>query len=599
MKYPLEGLFAALCGLSLLSGAAAAPLAELEAAAASSPEDFGKVFDNAAPAAGAADARAMTQEQLRQTMLADLDSIKNIFEARYAPAEWKGELNGWSLDAEVLKAKEAVNAQQPVSVAEYRKIVKRLFASTQDYHVSVSFHSTAVAVLPLSLTESGGRYYINGINRRVLPESAFPFKTGDEVTSIGGKSMDEAVAEYLAEAGIDNVPGTDRALAALRLTQRLGSRADDMPLEPATLSIKPAGAAEAVAVRLDWLRAEEQIPPQQFVAKRLGGDALPLDWMTVMYSDLFAGSGAETAGYEIGDRDGFLPDLGEKIWQAPSNSLFRAYIYRNPVDGKGTGYVRIPTYMVDNPDALAADFSLLAGEFERGADALVIDQLNNPGGIVPYMYRLLSMLTDSPLQVPLHRITLTPADVNSSVKLLRQTEGAKTDDDARKLLGDTFGSYPVDLAFLNDYRAFASSLIKQWGEGKTLTDPLPNFGVAKVNPAYGPRFTKPLLVLTNEADISCGDFFPAIMQDNRRGVTFGARTSGAGGGVKQYRYENSLLGMNDFGLTQTIAIRANGRPIESLGVTPDIPYAVQPGDLQTGFKAYAAAVNAAAAGLTR
>lgn len=598
MKYPLGGLFAALCGLSLLSGAAAAPLAELEAAAASSPEDFGKIFDNAARAPGAAD-RAMTQEQLRQTMLADLDSIKNIFEARYAPAGWKGELNGWSLDAEIAKAKEAVWAQQPVSVTEYRKIVKRLFASTQDYHVSVSFYSTAVAVLPVSITESGGRYYINGINRKVLPESAFPFKTGDEVTAIGGKSMDEAVAEYLAEAGIDNVPGTDRALAALRLTQRLGALANDMPQGPASLSIKPAGAAEAVQVQLNWLQAPEQIPAQSFVVKRLGADSLPLDWMTIMYSDLFAGTGAAAAGYGIGDRDGFLPDLGEKVWQAPSDSQFRAYIYRNPADGKRTGYVRIPTYMVEDPDALAADFARLAAEFERGADALVIDQLNNPGGIVPYMYRLLSMLTDAPLQVPLHRITLTPADVSNSVKLLQQTAGAKTDEDARKLLGNTFASYPVDLAFLNDYRAFASSVVKQWGEGKTLTDPLPSFGAAKVNPAYGPRFTKPIMVLTNEADISCGDFFPAIMQDNRRAVTFGARTSGAGGAVKKYKYQNSLLGMDEFGLTETIAIRANGRPIESLGVTPDIPYAVQPGDLQTGFKAYAAAVNAAAAGLTR
>jgi len=599
MKYPLVGLFAALCGLSFFTGAAAAPLAELEAAAASSPEDFGKVFDNADRAPGSPDARAMTQEQLRQTMLADLDSIKNIFEARYAPAGWKGELNGWDLDAEMQKAREAVNAMPEPSVKEYQKIVKRLFASTQDYHVSVSFHSTEMASLPIGITESGGRYYISGINRKLLPESSFPYKVGDEITVFDGKPAAEAVAERMAAAGMNNVPGADRAMAASLLRFRGGMLGDTVPTGPVKLEIKPAGAALAVPVELNWSYVPELIAPQPFLNKG-ARRALPLDWLSVMYADpLAAAAGPVAAGHGMGDREGPLPDLGEKVWQAPADSLFRAYVYRNPADGRNTGYVRIASYMVEDPDAMVRDFSRLVAELERRSDRLVIDQLNNPGGIVFYLYALASMLTDAPLAVPAHSITLTPADVASAISFVTETAPMKTEAQAKEALGETLAGYPVSLELLTGMRAQSAAVIGQWNEGKVLTDPLPLFGLAAVKPAYGARYTKPIMILTNERDMSGGDFFPAIMQDNRRAVTFGARTGGAGGVVKKYKYQNSLLGMDEFNLTETIAYRPGGQPIESLGVTPDIPYAVQPGDLQAGFRAYAAAVNAAAAGLTR
>ncbi len=581
----------------LAPSASASSLDELEGLAGSSPQDYGRAYDNAARAAGVPDNPGVNQAQLRQMMLSDLDSIKNLFEARYAPAGWKGQLNGWSLDAEIQKARDAVNADPNISVTEYRRLVKRLFASTQDYHVSVDFYSTAVAVLPIAITESGGKYYLTFIDRTKLPEAAFPFKIGDEVTAFDGKDMDTAIADYMAAAGMNNVPGADRAQAASLLRVRAGAIADDMPQGPVSISIKPAGAVEAVPVKLDWTYRPELIPPQAFVSKSLGRQ-LPFDWMSVMYADLLPYAGAQAAGFGSGDRDGYLPDLGEKVWQAP-NSGFRAYIYRNPANGKNTGYIRIPTYMVDKPDALARDFAKIISEFARSADALVIDQLNNPGGIVVYMYALASMLTDTPLEVPRHRITLTPADVSAAVADLGESMAIKTEADAIAEMGETIAGYPVSLGFVNDFREFDKAVIKQWGEGKKLTDPLPHMGISRIQPAYGPRFTKPIMILTNELDASCGDFFPAIMQDNRKAVTFGARTGGAGGAVKKYKYQNSLLGMNNFSLTETIAIRSNGQPIESLGVTPDIPYAVQPGDLQTGFKAYAAAVNAAIANLAR
>lgn len=586
-----------LCALALAAQAAAAPLDELESLAGAAPEEYGRAFDNEAVRSGAPADRAMTQQQLRQAMLADLDSLKNIFEARYAPSGWKGQLNGWDLDAELQKARDAVNAMPVPSVKEYQKVVKRLFASTQDYHVSVSFHSTEMASLPIGITESGGRYYISGINRKALPESVFPYKVGDEVTVFDGKPTAEAVAQRMAAAGMNNVPGADRALAASLLRFRGGALADDVPTGPVKLEIKPAGAAQAAQVELNWAYTPELIAPQPFVNKGARRE-LPMDWLSVMYAEpLAAYAGPVAAGYGMGDREGPLPDLGEKVWQAPGDSLFRAYVYRNPADGRNTGYVRIPTYMVENPEAMVKDFSRLAAELERRSDRLVIDQLNNPGGIVFYLYALASMLTEAPLALPLHSITLTPPDVGAAIGFLGESAQVKTEAEAREFLGESLGGYPVSLDLLKAMRDQYGAVIKQWNEGKTLTDPLPLFGLRTLQPAYGARYTKPIMILTNERDMSGGDFFPAIMQDARRAVTFGARTGGAGGVVKKYKYQNSLLGMNEFSLTETIAFRPGGQPIESLGVSPDIPYAVQPGDLQNGFAAYATAVNAAAAGL--
>jgi C-terminal processing protease CtpA/Prc len=86
------------------------------------------------------------------------------------------------------------------------------------------------------------------------------------------------------------------------------------------------------------------------------------------------------------------------------------------------------------------------------------------------------------------------------------------------------------------------------------------------------------------------------MQDNKRATILGVRTSGAGGAVKAYQLPNQF-GVANLSATWTIARRANGQPIENLGVTPDIPYELTQKDFKTGFAQYRHEILKAVRGL--
>jgi len=601
MKQRFNAFLAALCGLMLASpGAYAGSLEELENLAGSSPEEYGRAFDNSSSASGTPDTRSMNQQQLKQMMLADLDTLRNIMLAEYAPAGWKAQQYGWDLDTEIQKAKARVNASETMSVKEYQQLIRTIMNSPRDYHVEAFFNSSENSRLPIGIAEAEGRYFITSIDRKALPESEFPFREGDEITGFDGKTMAEAVAARMAETGLGNIPHTDRGLIAEMFFIRDGFYGDSVPQGPARLMIKPAGAAQAAEVTLNWKYNPEIIPQQPFVRKSFERD-LPLAWTTLMMAAPL-GAGAEAAsGFSIGDKNGFVPDLGEKLWEAPAASPFRAYVYRSPADGKKIAYVRINTYHVEDPLKNVVEFEKLIAEFNRqGTEALVLDQVSNGGGYVLYMYALASMLTDKPLNQPKYSVTITQGDALDAAIKLNRAGWVKTDEDAVKYLGGNFRvGYPVDLAYFTSLMSSYKNYVSNWQAGKTLTDPAFLDGIAQVAPHKETRYTRPILLLVNELDISCGDFFPAMLQDNKRAVIFGERTSGAGGSVQTLNYPPNLLGIRELRVTGSIAVRPDGQPLENLGVTPDIPYSVTAEDMQGGFKGYIAAVNGAVAGLTR
>src|ERR1041385_8237829 len=106
--------------LSLLSAfpAAAASLDEAaalkDAPASEQPLLLQNLFDGSRfhgllPAAGrTGPGGGMSQSQLKQMMLQNLDFVGMEFKSQYAPAVWKQTHNGWDMDKEIAKAKEQI-----------------------------------------------------------------------------------------------------------------------------------------------------------------------------------------------------------------------------------------------------------------------------------------------------------------------------------------------------------------------------------------------------------------------------------------------------------------------------------------------------------
>ena len=301
--------------------------------------------------------------------------------------------------------------------------------------------------------------------------------------------------------------------------------------------------------------------------------------------------------FSLGGKKSYVPRLGEVVWQAKEASPFHAYIFKTR-DGRKVGFIRIADYGGGREEVEA--FGRIMARFQKQTDALVIDQVSNPGGAVFYLYALVSHLSDKPMTAPKHRIIADESDAMWAVDFLE-----KVDNPMFRMLGqldsgDEWAGYPVTARFWELMKQFARFILSELGAGRRLTGLTHLWGADSIDPApdAAQRYTKPILLLTNELDFSGGDFFQAILQDNGRATILGVRTSGAGGAVKGYNLPNQF-GIDDLSATWTIAQRANGEPIENLGVKPDIVYELTQKDFRTGFAEYRRAILKTLAGLLK
>jgi hypothetical protein len=538
---------------------------------------------------------ASAQTALQQQMIDTVGQVGQYFNVLYAPKYWKKEFAGWDLPAEIKKAQDSIRDNPAITVPQFQNILARFFRSTRDYHVGFRFLATEMSSVPLSIRSAQGKFFIASIDRKKLSADSFPFKVGDEVVSWGGKSVAEEVASIRQQYAFTNTEPTDQALAEMMLTNRSRSRALEVPKGPITIELKTDGSERPVSYQLAWDYTPEKLSYQAYNPGRKGD--LMEDGAVInsekkglrqsllkrpMVSPWAQELKSPWAGnpHEIGGRVTFTPALGTKLWQSDETNFYDAYLFMTP-ERQLIGYLRIPSYAGES-EALA--FEEIIAHFQKTTDALVIDEVNNPGGSVFHLYALVSMLTDTALKTPLHQMSITPADISDAYQNLEELKGVETDSEAQKVMGgSTAGGYPVDMKMITFIKGYYQFLIDQWNAGKTLTDPFYIWGVDRINPHPRVNYTKPILLLTNELDFSGGDFFPAILQDNKRVKILGTRTAGAGGYVLRQEFPN-LLGLSYFSVTGSLARRVDDRPIENLGVEPDIAYILTAEDWQGGFK---------------
>lgn len=527
----------------------------------------------------------------------ELEFIKGVFEVNYAPLEWKKDYVDLDLDLVFDKAKEKITPQ--TTTKQYQQILRTLFNSMCDYHVGVSFYSTESAHLPFMVKGAEGRYFICDIDREELPVTLFPFYEGDEIVAFDNKPIAKVLEQLrVQECGLGNTLETDQAITEKMLTHRLGEKGHCVPSGDAELRIKKYGTDDVFKVFIPWQYSKELVQDsakllnssQQTTATFSEWDHDPIRCMKesslfdkMMVYPLWKRSFSDFDNkHYIGSRKSYIPLLGKKLWESSKEGHFYAYAFQTGT-GKRIGYIRIAHYMGDEQEV--EEFCKHIKLLDNRTDALIIDQINNPGGSVFYLYALASALTNKPLTTPKHHMSLTQEEVYMAVTVLPQLEDIKNLKQAKECFGDTLGGYPVTMETVILMKTCLKFIINEWNSGKTHTGLTHLFGVDKIKPHPKARYTKPILLLTNSLDFSGGDFFPAIMQDNNRATIMGERTAGAGGYVQRTMYPNRN-GVAEFHFTASIAKRDNSQPIENLGVTPDIIYQLTANDLENKYEDY-------------
>lgn len=550
-------------------------------------------------------------------MKTDLEVIHNVFQTQYAPIHWKMNEVGWSLPGEMALARAKIESKADISIKDYQRILKDFFYSLHDYHASINFYSTEAALLPFQLRSTNGRYFITGIDKEELPPELRTLQVGDEVLEFDGMPIDLAFKRFEEEELAPHKTATDRAFGEIFFTARFGAEGHLVPKGACAVKIDHRGTRRIKEYRTEWIYSAEEVAnislplPYKGINAGLKNDFVPAftspnlsthpalsKSMLAPLAEKLKVAPSVLEGHGLGARKSFVPALGRILWESSEEIPFHAYLFEAPFGAKEKkrkiGYLRIPDYVGSAEEV--EQFRDIMERFEEESAALVIDQVNNLGGQVFYMYALASILSDSPLEVPMHRISLTQQEVAFAVDCIPELEAIQSEEEAHEVVGYSLNGLPVSMKTVQHMLDYFREIVDEWSLGNTFTKPLYLWGIDRIDQDPFVRYTKPILILVNELDLSCGDFFPAIMQDNGRALLFGACTGGAGGFVLSSEHPN-LFGIKRVTYTGSLAERPSGNLIENVGVRPDIAYALKEEDFINGYRHYANAVLEALAPL--
>ncbi|EPP34805.1 peptidase S41 family protein [Chlamydia ibidis] len=549
---------------------------------------------------------AFSKNLVRDNACADLQFIEHLLQVKYAPRVWKQDLLSWNLEEETRRARLQFFLEEEPSTKYCQQVLANYFVSLNDYHAGIVFFATESSSLPytLKLSEDGKCFVVD------VHTYNSEISKGDEILEFDNMDISSAIESVRTGRGTSS----DYATAVRTLVSRSASLGHTVPVGIVNLKIRrPSGLVRTIKVR--WRHTPESIadlslitplikePKLSFnscIAKNHNTSCLKstdslftTSMVPYFWSELRKQyrSGL-SSDFNIGSKRGFLPDFGLPIWKQ-SDGPYHAYIFQ--LMGKNghmynIGFVRISTYAweemedrdPDNLDAPWKNFEQIILHMQANTDALIVDQTNNPGGSVFYLYGLISMLTDRPLSVPLHRMILTQDEVSTAVNWLNMLDGVDNEEQVHTALGEDMEGYVMDMNAVGYLQSFSHRVLDCWGKGDiNLSSPIPLLGFANVHPHPRASYDKPICVLINEDNYSCADLFAAIMKDNNRALLIGKCTAGAGGFVFNVAFPNRS-GIKNCSLTGSLAIRKDGSLIENLGVSPHVSLDVTSRDVQTG-----------------
>ena len=531
-------------------------------------------------------APALAQLSVEQRAF-DFQVLASLYAKRYAPLSWKRQV--FNIDITNI-APWLTRVRAAKDDIEFLELCKEYVSSFDDLHTSFSGPGDLIADSGLFTDIYDGKVYVDAINRTMLPRASFAIETGDEVISIDGKPVEEALNEIIRLQKMGN-PSTTRRFAAELLTFRPAS---DLPRtvllgDSVEVELKQADG-ETRKFTLPWVKrgfAPVKIGPVPSPRTAAADGDAPTDAELLLrawnrnaqwkapannavvrrFEHLEKGSD-QTEGWVLGWGSraptftapaGFQQRLGRSAGDFHYSGTYLS-------DGKRIGYLRIPNFQ---PPSAAGAQRELAGEiafFRLNTDGLVVDVSRNTGGGC-------YMLTAASYLIP-QRFWFFGEESRPTIDLISGFQS--TLELAKRLRAEQW---------IIDTIEFQLGMIKTaYSENRGMTGPIPGCSLTFENDPVTDQagrviaYEKPLIVLIDEFSTSAGDIFPAMLQDNRRGPLVGTRTNGAGGSISGwdtgFYMEASATNTNSL-VTRREERAVQGYPvsyyIENVGAHPDIP----------------------------
>lgn len=344
----------------------------------------------------------------KKILLKDLNFLGSVFQAKYAPKEWKENYASWTLEEELEKAKAEIRAKDGITTKDYHQILSSFFRSTRDFHVAIHFYSSEKACLPFSIYSVRNRYFVTKLNPHILNlvqeydlYSGDELKMGCEILTFDDRPISSVIRDLKNNYVSNSKSLTAKQLACRLLTYRKGALGHPMPKDPITRITFNTPTGKLCSAELAWLYIPEEIVYKSPYSAEYKDKKTPEYAKKIMYSPLaqalirdkestyekyFQNLGIEVdfqkrqnsfsndtdedrhdlkrlEEYEkVSNRDethlnfisnnhirtGYEGDslnLGRKIWKSKKSLHYQAYIYKSPTTKKKIGYIRIPTYL--------------------------------------------------------------------------------------------------------------------------------------------------------------------------------------------------------------------------------------------------------------
>jgi len=236
--------------------------------------------------------------------------------------------------------------------------------------------------------------------------------------------------------------------------------------------------------------------------------------------------------------------------------------------GLTIGYLRIPSFSPVNITTAVSELKAEIDYFQKNTDGLVIDVTRNPGGGC-YMIDVAAAVTPYPFYFFGEEIRATQDRLNSFQSLL----------EIAKATG-------ADPAIIVTYQRYVDQMKAAFESNRGMTVPIPACrqtgattpAISENNQPGATVYTKPMIVLIDELSISAADIFPSMIQDNKRALLVGARSSGGGGSVSGWYtgfYSESFATNTNTLVDRKKPIATPEYPaapyVENIGARPDVP----------------------------